>query len=120
MTVIKSVKLYCDFPGCPGRFDRGHINLTNARREAKQQGWKIIRGLIDLCGPRDKAPDWENDPLKDHAGGPHIPILKPRGKTGTYFDVSCECGWVDPEKLPAARFNVRHRWGTHLTEGSSQ
>ncbi len=115
MTTMRPVVITCDFPRCNARFDRGNLDVATARKEAADAGWRNIRGLIDLCGPREKGPSWaanERDRLQGHGLGEHIPVLTPKGRHDV--DVSCTCGWSDPKRWPAPRISASWYWSQHL------
>ena len=115
MTAIRPIIIVCDYPDCKARFDRGYINLADARKEAAEEGWVNYNGVIDLCGPAEKVPDWaahSKDVACGHAGGEHQPVITPRGRKD--INLSCSCGnWKDDAPF-LGRATASYRWARHV------
>lgn len=117
MSTYTTVVVQCDWPGCRGTNRGGGSSTVTVRAEAAREGWKSFNGLIDLCGPADKAEDWATgrDELRNHADADHQPDVTPHGKNGT-ATVACTCGWKDPIGFPLPRRMVGYRWTLHIED----
>lgn len=117
MTAYKRFKVACDWPGCYAQSDEGEVTLAEARATAAASGWKSFSGVVDLCGPADKAPigtaEWRTP--QGHADAGHQPKITPAGRG--LVQIACSCPWYGGM---SGRGVAGFIWRSHIPEKASR